>query len=188
MSKKFFLSNLLLGVTGSVGVLIVPHYIKLLRDSFAEKVHVMMSYSAQKFITPYTMRLFSGNYVFTNTFNMFESIRVPHVQLTEKCDLFLVMPATANIIGKVANGICDDLISTAAIASKAPLVFVPSMSPNMWYSKANQKNIFSLKELGHFVVPPSEGYAVADMKSSFGGIPEFDTIVDFIKQVPLTRN
>ncbi len=142
-----------------------------------------MSHSAKKFVTPYTFRLYSGNYVFTDSFDISDDIRVPHIDLTRRCDLFLIMPATANIIGKVANGICDDLISTAVMASEAPVVFIPAMNPSMWFSKANQKNISTLKNLGHHILPPSEGYEIADMKSSFGSMAEFDVIVDFLKKV-----
>ena len=183
MAEKFPINNLLLGVTGSVGVLAVPEYIRLLRESIAENVHVMMSHSAKKFVTPYTMRIYSGNYVFTDSFDISDDVRVPHIDLTRRCDLFVIMPATANIIGKVANGICDDLISTAVMASEAPVVFIPAMNPSMWFSKANQKNISTLKELGHHVLPPSEGYEIADMKPSFGSMPEFDVIVNFLKTV-----
>lgn len=183
MTEKFFINNLLLGVTGSVGVLVMPDYIKLLRESIAERVYVMMSYSATKFVTPYALRLYSGNYVFTDSFDITDDVRVPHIDLTRKCDMFVIMPATANIIGKVANGICDDLISTAAMACKAPVVFVPSMNPNMWNSKSNQKNVSVLKELGHYVLSPSEGYEVADMKPSFGSMPEFEVVTNFLKDI-----
>ena len=183
MAGKFFINNLLLGVTGSVGVLAIPDYIRLLRESIAERVHVMMSYSATKFVTPYTLRLYSGNYVFTDSFDITDDVRVPHIDLTRKCDMFVIMPATANIIGKVANGICDDLISTAVMACTAPVVFVPSMNPNMWNNKANQKNVSVLKELGHHILPPSEGYEVADMKPSFGSMPEFEVISNFLKDI-----
>lgn len=183
MTEKFLIKNLLLGVTGSVGVLSVPYYIKLLRESIAENVRVMMSHSAQKFVTPYTMRLYSGNYVFTDSFDITEDVRVPHIELTRKCDVFVIMPATANIMGKVANGICDDLISTAVMACTSPVVFVPAMNPTMWSSKANQKNVSVLEELGHHVLPPSEGYEVADMKPGFGSMPEFEVIVNFLKTV-----
>lgn len=183
MIEKFLVNNLLLGVTGSVGVLTVPYYIKLLRESIAKKVHVMMSHSAQKFVTPYTMKLYSGNHVFTDSFDISDDVRVPHIELTQKCDMFVIMPATANIIGKVANGICDDLISTSVMACVAPVVFIPSMNPNMWFSKANQKNVSVLKELGHHVLPPSEGYEIAYMKPSFGSMPEFDEIANFLKTI-----
>ncbi len=183
MTEKFFINNLLLGVTGSVAVLVVPEYIRLLRENIAKNVHVMMSHSAKKFVTLYTMRLYSGNYVFTDTFDISDDVRVPHIELTRKCDMFVIMPATANIIGKAANGICDDLISTAVMACTRPVVFVPAMNPTMWSSKTNQRNVSTLKELGYHVIPPSEGYEVADMKPSFGSMPPFEEIVNFLKTV-----
>lgn len=178
-----FIKNLLLGVTGSVGVLVVPDYIRLFRENIAENVYVMMSHSAKKFVTPYTLRLYSGNYVFTDTFDIVDSVRVPHIELTRKCDVFVIMPATANIIGKAANGICDDLISTTIMACTAPVVFVPSMNPVMWFSKVNQKNISALKEFGYHILSPSEGYEIADLKPSFGSMPEFNIVADFLKKI-----
>ncbi len=83
----------------------------------------------------------------------------------------------------MANGICDDLISTAVMASEAPVVFIPAMNPNMWFSKANQKNLSTLKDLGHHIIPPSEGYEIADMKSSFGSMAKIDVIANFLKNV-----
>ncbi len=183
MTERFFINNLLIGVTGSVGVLAVPEYIRLFRNGIAKNVHVMMSRSAQKFVTPYTMRLYSGNRVFTDSFDISDAVKVPHIELTRSCDVFVIMPATANIIGKVANGICDDLISTAVLACNAPVVFVPAMNPSMWSSRANQKNLNALKELGHHVLPPSEGYEVATMEPSFGSMAQFDAIASFIEKV-----
>jgi phosphopantothenoylcysteine decarboxylase/phosphopantothenate--cysteine ligase len=187
VTEKFLVNNLLIGVTGSVAALVVPDYIRLFKESIAENIHVMMSHSAKKFITPYTLRLYSGNYVFTDSFDITDDIRVPHIELTRKCDMFLIMPATANIIGKAANGICDDLISSAIMAFTKPIVFVPSMNPTMWFNKANQKNVSILKELGHHVLSPSEGYEVADMKPSFGSMPEFETISNFLQDIVSKR-
>lgn len=183
MRGKFIINNLLIGVTGSVAVLVGSDYIRLLRENIAENVHVIMSHSATKFITPYTLRLYSGNYVFTDSFDITDEIRVPHIELTRKCDMFVIMPATANIIGKAANGICDDLISAAVMACTNPVVLVPAMNPTMWFSKANQKNVSMLKELGHHVLTPSEGYEVGDMKPSFGSMPEFEVIASFLKDI-----
>ncbi len=100
MVNKFPIHNLLLGVTGSVGALAVPEYIRLLRESIVKRVDIMMSYSATKFVTPYTLRLYSGNHVFTDSFDISDDVRVPHIDLTRRCDLFVIMPATANISGK----------------------------------------------------------------------------------------
>ena len=185
---KFIISNLLLGVTGSVGVISIPYYIKMLKDEIARKVVVIMSHSAKKFITPYTLRLFSGNYVYTDVFDVTNDILVPHIHLARNSDLFLIMPATANIIGKLANGIADDLISSVAIASAVPVAVVPAMNSIMWNSKAVQQNLVSLKKLGYHVLQPEEGICVADMEPTIGCIPEFPVVADFIRNIVLSRD
>lgn len=186
-TDRFVINNLLLGVTGSVGVISIPYYIKMLRDDIAKHVVVIMSHSARKFITPYTLRLFSGNYVHTDVFDVTNDSLVPHIQLVRKSDLFLIMPATANIIGKLANGIADDLISSVAIASPVPVIVVPSMNSIMWNSKAMQQNILSLEKLGYYVLYPEEGICVADMEPSMGCIREFDVVANFIRKIVVSK-
>lgn len=186
-TDKFIINSLLLGVTGSVGVISIPYYIKMLRDNIAKNVVVIMSYSARKFITPYTLRLFSGNYVHTGVFDVTNDSLVPHIHLVRNSDLFLIMPATANIIGKLANGIADDLISSVAIASPVPVAVVPSMNSIMWNSKAMQQNLLSLEKLGYHVLQPEEGFCVADMEPSMGCMPEFPVVANFIRNIVLSR-
>lgn len=186
-TDKFIINSLLLGVTGSVGVISIPYYIKMLRDNIANNVVVIMSYSARKFITPYTLRLFSGNYVHTDVFDVTNDCLVPHIHLVRKSDIFLIMPATANIIGKLANGIADDLISSVAIASPVPVAVVPSMNSIMWNSKAMQQNLLSLEKLGYHVLQPEEGICVADMEPTMGCIPEFSVVANFIRNIVLSR-
>lgn len=187
-SDKFAINNLLLGVTGSVGVISVPYYIKLLKEQIARNVIVIMSHSAKKFITPYTLRLFSGNYVHTDVFDISNDTLVPHIHLIRKSDLFLIMPATANIIGKLANGIADDLITSAAIASSAPVVVVPTMNSIMWNSKAMQRNLISLGNLGYHVLEPDEGICVADMEPTMGCMPEFSIVENFIRKIMISND
>ncbi len=180
--------NLLVGVTGSVGVMNVPLYLFLFRQSFAKEIHVMMSRAAQKFLRPYALRLLSGHPVFTDSFQITNEIRVPHIELTKVAELFLIMPATANIIGKAANGICDDLISTSIVACKAPVVFAPSMNEVMWSNKAVQQNVERLKALGHHVLEPSCGYEVSDMKQTYGAMPSFASILEQLEKIIAVRN
>ncbi len=175
--------NLLIGITGSVGALAVPHTLFLLRQYFAQEIHVMMSRAAQKFLSPYALRLLSDHRVFTDSFQMTTEVKVPHIELTKSADLFLIIPATANIIGKAANGICDDLISTSVIACQAPVVFVPSMNEMMWSNKAVQQNIQKLKTFGYHVLEPTYGYEITDMKETYGAMPTFASILDQLKQI-----
>ncbi len=180
---SFPCGNLLVGVTGSVGALNVPLYLFLFRQSFAKEIHVMMSRAAQKFVRPYAIRIVSGNPVFTDTFEVTNEVGVPHIELTRSAELLLIMPATANIIGKAANGICDDLISTSIMACRAPIVFVPSMNEVMWTNKAVQQNIQKLKVLGHHVIEPAYGYEVSDMEQTYGVMPSFASLLDQLTSI-----
>jgi phosphopantothenoylcysteine decarboxylase len=180
--------NLLVGVTGSVGVLNVPQYLLQLRQSFASEIHVMMSRASLKFLPPYALRLVSGNPVFTDTFQQMSDVKVPHIELTRMAELFLIMPATANIIGKAANGICDDLISTSIVASEAPVVFAPSMNGVMWSNKAVQQNVQRLKILGYHVLEPSYGHEISDMRQTYGAMPPLQGMIDALREIITARS
>jgi phosphopantothenoylcysteine synthetase/decarboxylase len=175
--------NLLIGATGSIGVVNMPQYIHKFRQAFANNVTVLMSRSAQKFIPPYTMGLFSGNPVFTDTFDVAGDIQVPHIELARKADLFLIMPATANIFGKAAAGICDDLISTTIVACQAPIAFVPSMNQVLWSDKVVQRNVSTLKELGYYVIEPTYGVEVSGLEKTLGAMPPFDALLLSLKMI-----
>jgi phosphopantothenoylcysteine decarboxylase/phosphopantothenate--cysteine ligase len=196
LDEKFLIDNLLIGMTGSIGVISYSEFIFLLRKDIAKNINVIMSKNATKFITPFSIRVLSGNFVFTDTFDESEKIFVPHLELVRNSDLFLIMPATANIIGKLANGICDDLISTCAISAKIPVVVIPNMNSDMWFSKANQRNIALNKELGYHVLEPkvstSQDTAVVDLFSkneneiSILSIA-YEEIVEFIRELLITK-
>lgn len=143
----------------------------------------MMSRAAQKFLRPYALKLITGHQVFTDTFQTTAEINVPHIELTRRASLFLVMPATANIIGKAASGICDDLISTSIVACRAPVVFVPSMNGIMWSSNVVQQNVGRLKALGHHVLEPSPGYEVSDIKPTYGAMPPFESLLEQLDKI-----
>ncbi|MBI2648975.1 MAG: bifunctional 4'-phosphopantothenoylcysteine decarboxylase/phosphopantothenoylcysteine synthetase, partial [Thaumarchaeota archaeon] len=119
---------------------------------------------------------------------MTTEVKVPHAELTRSADLFLIMPATANIIGKAVNGICDDLISTSIVACQAPVVFVPSMNEVTWSNKAVQQNTQKLKTLGYYVLEPTCGYEITDMKQTFGAMPTFASILEQLKQIFVVKN
>jgi len=170
-------------MTGSVGALLIPHYIFQLKQRSTASIQVIMSNSAQRFVSPYTLRLFSDHQVLTGSFQITSEMKVPHIETTQKTDLFLVMPATANVIGKAAHGICDDLISTAILACQAPIVFVPSMNQTMWSNQALQQNVERLKNWGYYVLEPSYGYEIAGMRSTYGVMPSFARILSEVKRI-----
>jgi phosphopantothenoylcysteine decarboxylase/phosphopantothenate--cysteine ligase len=148
-----------------------------MRIHFAGTVHVIMTRSARQFVTPYALSLVSGNPVFTDSFASAGEVRVPHIDLARRASLLLVMPATANILGKAAAGICDDLLSTTIVACQAPIVFVPNMNGAMWANRIVQQNVATLKGAGYFVIEPSQGLEVADWVYSSGAMPAFNSLV-----------
>lgn len=144
--------HILLGVTGSIAAYQAADLIGLLRDQMAS-VRVIMTQAATRFITPLTLEMISGHPV---TVDMFAGTGayVEHITLARGADLLLVAPATANIIGKLANGIADDMLSTTALAVTAPILIAPAMNEQMWFNRIVQGNVERLRKLGiHFVEP-----------------------------------
>jgi phosphopantothenoylcysteine decarboxylase/phosphopantothenate--cysteine ligase len=148
--------EIVLGVTGGIAAYKAAEFVRLLIKEEV-RVHVVMTRNAQEFITPLTFQTLSGNPVVTDPFAHIEEEKIGHIALADLAELIVILPATANIIGKIANGIADDFLSTMVMASKAPVLFVPSMNVNMWESKALQKNIQTLLERGYYFMEPGEG-------------------------------
>ena len=148
--------EIVLGVTGGIAAYKAAEFVRLLVKEGAN-VHVVMTRNAQKFITPLTFQTLSGNPVVTDPFALLGDGEIGHIALADLSELIVILPATANIIGKIANGIADDFLSTMVMASKAPILFVPSMNVNMWENRALQKNIQSVVELGYHFIEPGEG-------------------------------
>jgi phosphopantothenoylcysteine decarboxylase/phosphopantothenate--cysteine ligase len=144
--------HVLLGVTGSIAAYQAADLIGLLKNELAS-VRVIMTQAATRFITPLTLEVISGHPV---TVDMFArtGAYVEHITLARGADLLLVAPATANIIGKLANGIADDMLSTTALAVTAPILIAPAMNEQMWFNRIVQANVERLRKLDvHFVEP-----------------------------------
>ena len=148
--------EIVLGITGGIAAYKAAELLRLMVKGEAN-VHVVMTQSAQKFITPLTFQTLSGNPVVTDPFTLVEEQEIGHIALADLAELVVILPATANIIGKIANGIADDFLSTMVMATKAPVLFAPSMNVNMWENKALQKNIQTLLERGYHFIEPGEG-------------------------------
>ncbi len=148
--------EIVLGVCGGIAAYKAAEFVRLLVKQEA-RVHVVMTQNAQKFVTPLTFQTLSGNPVVTDPFALLEETQIGHVALADLAQLIVILPATANIIGKIAHGIADDFLSTMVMASKAPVLFAPSMNVNMWESKALQENIRILVERGYHFMEPGEG-------------------------------
>jgi len=148
--------NIVLGVCGGIAAYKAVELLRLYVKAGA-KVNVIMTRSAQEFVTPLTFQTLSGNPVHTELFNLFQESEIGHISLADRADLFVVAPATANVIGKVANGIADDLLTTTIMATKAPVLFAPAMNVNMWENPLYQQNEDRLKKFGYHFLEPASG-------------------------------
>ena len=166
-----------IGVTGGIAVYKALDVISALRKKDIE-VHVIMTESASKFVNPLTFQSISQNMVVTDMFAEPKAWEIQHISLAQKADLMLIAPATANIIGKVANGISDDMLSTTIMAaSKAKVIFAPAMNTNMYQNKIVQNNIEKLKDFGYeFIEPASGRLACGDV--GVGKLADVNTIVE----------
>lgn len=154
--------TIILGVTGGISVYKAVELLRLLKKAGAE-VHVIMTNSAMEFVTPLTFQTLSGNPVHTELFNLITEREIGHISLAERADLFVIAPATANFIAKMANGIADDLLSTTVMATKAPLLIAPAMNVNMYENPIYQNNEAKLKKYGHLFVEPAHGWLACNV-------------------------
>ncbi len=148
--------RIVLGVTGGIAVYKAVELLRLCVKAGAE-VHVVMTAHAREFVTPLTFQTLSGNPVHTELFDLYQEKEIGHVSLADRADLFVVAPATANIIGKVAGGLADDLLSTTLMATRAPILFVPAMNVNMWENSVFQSNMKKLEDIGCRFMEPETG-------------------------------
>lgn len=152
MNKKC----VVIGVTGGVAVYKALDVVSRLKKKDID-VRVIMTKSATEFVTPLSFQALSQNMVVTDMFDEPKAWEIQHISLAKRADLMLVVPATANIIGKVANGIADDMLSTTIMATKAPVVFAPAMNTNMYENRIVQDNIKKLKDYGYKFIEPASG-------------------------------
>ncbi|MGN0144551.1 MAG: bifunctional phosphopantothenoylcysteine decarboxylase/phosphopantothenate--cysteine ligase CoaBC [Clostridium sp.] len=148
--------NVVLGVSGGIAVYKALEITSLLVKKNIN-VNVIMTENATKFVTPLSFQSLSQNVVSCDTFQEPKVWEIQHISLADKADVFLVAPATANIIGKVANGIADDMLSTTIMATKAKVIFAPAMNTKMYENPIVQDNIRKLKSFGYEFIEPAEG-------------------------------
>ena len=172
--------NIVIGVTGGIACYKVCEVISILTREGAN-VDVIMTKNATEFITPLTLETLSKNKVITDMFEKKEHVEVEHISLARKADLILVIPATANIIGKVVNGIADDMVTSVLIATNKPVLFVPAMNTYMYENKIVQANIKRLKEVGYDFLEPEVGMLACGVEGR-GKIPKTSTIVETIEK------
>ena len=168
--------TVVIGVSGSIAVYKTLDVVSRLRK-LGVNVNVIMTKSATEFVTPLSFQSLSQNYVVCDMFEDPKTWDVEHISLAKRADVFLIAPATANVIGKIANGIADDMITTTVMATKAKVLIAPAMNTNMYENPILQRNINTLKELGYnFVEPESGRLACGD--TGKGKLASPETIVD----------
>lgn len=177
MTKK----SIILGVTASIAAYRACEIAgALVRESF--DVQVLLTKEARAFITPLTLQTLSRNKVIEDMFELPEKWDPVHTSIADKASLILIAPATANIIGKLASGICDDILTCVVFATKAPVLIAPAMNEKMYKHRIVQQNIEKLKEIGYKFVGPIKGH-LACGHEDIGHIAETNDILKEAKRL-----
>ena len=177
--------KIVLGVTGGIAAYKSAEIVSRLRHLGAS-VHVIMTRSATEFVNPLTFQTLSANQVVTDTFEAPEYWNVEHVALAKLAEVFVIAPATANILAKMANGIADDMLSTTVLATKAPIIAAPAMNTGMWTAPATQRNVMTLKERGVRIIGPESGMLACGDEGA-GRMSEPETIVEEIGRIIMCK-
>jgi phosphopantothenoylcysteine decarboxylase/phosphopantothenate--cysteine ligase len=172
--------TVVLGVCGGIAVYKVLDIISSLKKKEFD-IHVIMTESAAKFVSPLSFQTLSQNIVNSDMFSEPKAWEIQHIALAKKADLFLAVPATANFIGKISSGIADDLLTTTVMATKAPVVIAPAMNTGMYSNPILQENITKLKNHGYkFINPGSGRLACGDIGE--GKLADVEEICDFVQK------
>jgi len=166
--------TVVLGLTGGIACYKAAELVRALTRDGA-KVRVMMSAGAQQFITPLTLQTLSSHPVATNTFDLTQESEIGHIRLADSADVLVIAPATANVIGKLAAGIADDLITTVVLATRAPVVLAPAMNVHMYENAIVQANLERLRAHGFRIVEPSEGFLACGYEGK-GRLPDTEVL------------
>lgn len=170
--------TVVLGVTGSIAAYKIANLASALVKLHAD-VNVIMTKNATNFITPITFETLTGNKCLIDTFDRNFQFNVEHVALAKRADIFMVAPASANVIGKIAHGIADDMLTTTIMASKCPKLISPAMNTNMFENPILQDNLKILEKYGYEIINPASGY-LACGDTGAGKMPEPETLLKYI--------
>lgn len=171
--------NIVVGITGGIAAYKACGIVSYLKEQGAN-IDIIMTKNACQFITPLTLETLSGNKVITDMFERPDYVDVAHISLARKADLFLIVPATANIIGKVANGIADDMLSTTIMATNASVIFAPAMNNGMYENPIVQNNLEKLKNYGYKIIEPAIGHLACGYEAR-GKLPKSEEIINHVK-------
>lgn len=169
------MKKIILGISSSIAAYKACDLIRLFVKA-GYSVHPVVTKNAENLITPLTLGILAGNPVYTDTFTK-EQRMMGHIKLKDGASLLVVAPATANIIGKFANGIANDLLSTTFLSVDCPVIIAPAMNPNMWKHPAVQANLIKLKSWGITIVEPDTG-PVACGDEGTGRLADIDDIYE----------
>jgi len=172
---------IVLGVTGGIACYKAVELVRLLvKNGF--QVRVIMTRGAMEFVTPLTFQALSGNPVATEIFSLTQESEIGHINLADSADLFVIAPATANVIGKLASGIADDLLTTVLMATQAPVLLAPAMNIHMYENVIVQENLRKLRRVGYHIMDPAEGYLACGYEGK-GRLPDPEKISDEIERL-----
>lgn len=170
--------TVLLGITGSIAAYKIAYLASALHKLHAD-VHVLMTENATHFINPITFETLTGNKCLVDTFDRNFQFQVEHVSIAKKADVVMIAPASANVIGKLANGLADDMLTTTVMACRCQKILSPAMNTAMYENPVVQDNIRKLKNYGYEVITPASGY-LACGDTGAGKMPEPETLLEYI--------
>ena len=170
--------TVLLGITGSIAAYKIAYLTSALHKLHAD-VHVLMTENATNFINPITFETLTGNKCLVDTFDRNFQFQVEHVSIAKKADVVMIAPASANVIGKIANGLADDMLTTTVMACRCQKIFAPAMNTAMYENPVVQDNIRKLQSYGYKVITPASGY-LACGDTGAGKMPEPETLLEYI--------
>ena len=170
--------TVLLGVTGSIAAYKIAYLASALKKQQAD-VHVLMTRNATNFINPITFETLTGNKCLVDTFDRNFQFQVEHVSIAKKADVVMIAPASANVIGKLAHGIADDMLTTTIMACRCKKIISPAMNTNMFENPIVQDNLKTLEHYGYEVIDPAVGY-LACGDTGAGKMPEPETLLNYI--------
>lgn len=179
MAQETKPKTVVLGVTGGIACYKAVELTRLLvKDGF--RVQVIMTHGAMEFIAPLTFQTLSGQPVAIETFNLTQESEIGHINVADSADLFVIAPATANIIGKIAAGIADDLLTTVLMATRAPVLVAAAMNIHMYANPILQENLRKLRRVGYHLMEPADGYLACGYEGK-GRLPEPEIILEEVR-------
>ena len=177
---------IVVGVTGGIACYKAVELVRLLVKAGFD-VRVIMTRGALEFVTPLTFQTLSGHPVATETFDLTQESQIGHIHLADSADVFVIAPATANVIGKMAGGIADDLLTTVLMATQAPVLIAPAMNIHMYENPILQENLRKLRRIGYHILEPAEGYLACGYEGK-GRLPDPEKITEEVERLLQTKD